>query len=141
MTTCVDCRGDVTNKRICPQCGSPVVYRPTVKVKQELELPIKKRIREAVAAAGCLAWIHDVDNRQLKTGLGHGTSDIICVVMPYGRFLGIEVKRPKYSPSDVSPAQRAWLAVVRQFGGVSGIATNVNEALALVEEARQPYQS
>lgn len=137
MTTCVDCRADVTHKKICPQCGSPVVYRATVKIKRELELPIKKRIREAVAAAGCLAWIHDVDNRQLKTGLGPGTADIICLVSPFGRFLGIEVKRPKYSPSDVSPAQRAWLAAVRKFGGVSGIATDVPEALALVAEARQ----
>lgn len=118
-----------------------MVYRPKVKVRQELELPIKKRIREAVAASGCLAWIHDVDNRQMKTGLGHGTADIICVVMPSGRFLGIEIKRPKYSPSDVSPAQRAWLAVVRQFGGVSGIATDVPSALALVEEARTTQTS
>lgn len=137
MTTCVDCRADVTHKRICPQCGAPVVYREPAKVKRELELPIKKRIREAVAAAGCIAWIHDVDNRQLKTGLGPGTSDLICIVPPFGRFLGIEVKRPKYSPSDVSPAQRAWLATVRHFGGVSGIATDVPSALALVVEARQ----
>lgn len=114
-----------------------MVYRPTVKVKRELELPIKRRIREAVAAAGCMAKIHDVDNRQLKTGLGRGVSDIICIVPPHGRFLGIEVKRPKYSPSDVSDEQRAFIAAVRHFGGVAGIATSVDEALALVAEARQ----
>lgn len=135
MITCVECRADCTHKRLCPQCGAPVVYR--AREKPELELPIKKRIREAVAAEGCIAWIHDVDNRQMKTGLGHGTADIICIVPPFGRFLGIEVKRPRYSPSDVSTAQRAWLAAVRRFGGVSGIATDVASALALVAEARQ----
>ncbi len=118
-----------------------MVYRPKLKIKQELELPIKKRIREAVVAAGCIAWIHDVDNRQMKTGLGLGTADIICVVPPFGTFLGIECKRPKYSPSDVSNAQRCWLDAVRKFGGVSGIATDVASALALVEEARQHRRS
>ncbi len=141
MIACVDCRADVTHRKVCPQCGSPVVFRPKVKEKRELELPIKKRIREALASAGCMAMIHNVDNRQLATGLGDGVSDIICIVPPLGRFLGVEVKRPKYSPSDVSDAQRAWLAAVRLFGGVSGIATCVEEAIALVAEARQPRQS
>ncbi len=94
------------------------------------------RIRDAVIEHGCLAWIHNVDNRNLATGLGLGTADIICVVPPHGRFLGIEVKRPDYTPSEVKHNQRCWLAAVRQFGAVSGIASNVTEALALVTEAR-----
>jgi hypothetical protein len=54
-----------------------------------------------------------------------------------GRFLGIEVKRPGYVPSDVRPEQKLWLAVVRRFGGVTGIASSVEEAMALVMEARR----
>ncbi len=113
----------------------PIVYVP--KQKPEKEATIKARIRAAIVNAGCLCWVHDVDYRQGKTGLGKGTSDLICIVPPFGRFLGVEVKRPGYSPSDVRPEQRAWLAAVRAFGGVSGIATNESEALALVAEARQ----
>lgn len=134
---CAKCGADTKHRRECVVCGTLVVYvAPPKKPKAELEDPIKKRIRAAVIAAGCICWIHNVDNRKLSTGLGLGTSDLICIVPP-GRFLGIEVKRPGYSPSDVRPAQRAWLDAVRKFGGISGIATCEAEALALVDEARQ----
>ena len=135
---CSKCGAETRQKKICPSCGAPVVFVPRArKPKAPLESVIKAEIRAAVIAEGVLAWVHNVDNRMMHTGLGLGTSDLVCVVPPYGRFLGIEIKRPGYAPSDVSDNQRAWLAVVRQFGGVSGIATNVTEALALVSEARQ----
>lgn len=120
------------------RCDRHAVYvPPPPKAKRELETPIKKRCHAAVMATGhVIGWIHDVDYRLGKTGLGLGTSDTIYVVAPFGRFLGIEYKRVGYSPSDVSPAQRAWLAAVRKFGGVSGIATCEAEALALLAEAR-----
>ncbi len=105
------------------------------KPKQELEQPIKLRIRDAIVAAGCIAKVHNVDNRKMSTGLGPGTSDLICIVPPFGRFLAIEVKRPKVGI--LSDDQRSFLSAVRKFGGVSGVATNVEEALALVHEARQ----
>jgi hypothetical protein len=99
-----------------------------------LEAPIKARIRLALVEVGVLVWVHNVDNRTMHTGLGLGTSDLICIVPPHGRFLGIEVKRPGAHPND---NQKRWLAVVRQFGGITGVARNVTEALALVDEARQ----
>lgn len=135
---CRTCGAETKLRKDCPSCHAPVVW--VARKKPELELPIKKRIRAAVVAAGCICWVHNVDNRNLSTGLGLGTSDLICIVPPFGRFLGIEVKRPGYSPSDVSDNQRAWLAAVRKFGGVSGIATCESEALALVDEARQSFQ-
>jgi hypothetical protein len=122
------------------QCDKHQVYTPRSKAKRKIgerEAPIKARIRAALIDAGCIVWVHDVDYRLGKTGLGRGTSDLICIVPPLGRFLGVEVKRPGYSPSDVRADQIAWLAAVRKFGGVSGIATNEAEALALVAEARQ----
>jgi hypothetical protein len=121
-------------------CDKHRVY--VAPVKPELEQPIKKRIQTALRDAGCAAWVHNIDNRQLHTGLdAKGCSDIVGIVTPHGRFLAIEVKRPKYSPSDVTADQRCFLAAVRKFGGVSGIATSVEQALALVEEARQPQRS
>ena len=103
---------------------------------REREKGIEIRIRVALASAGVLVWKHHVDNRRMLTGLGLGTSDLICVVPPLGRFLGIEVKRPGYSPSDVRPDQTIWLAMVRRFGGITGVATSVEEAMALVALAR-----
>ncbi len=134
---CAECTLETKNKKVCPWCGAPVVYVERVKPpkpKAELESSIKARIRAALIEAGCLCWVHNVDNRNLHTGLGIGTADIICVVPPHGRFLGIETKRPNRKATE---DQLRWLAVVRQFGGVTGIATNVDEALALVQQARQ----
>jgi hypothetical protein len=133
---CRVCGHETKHRKECLSCRTPVLYVARVKPKTELELPIKARIRAAVVAAGCIVWVHDVDYRLGKTGLGKGTSDLICIVPPLGRFLGIEVKRPGYSPSDVRPDQRAWLEAVRKFGGISGIATCEAEALALVDQAR-----
>lgn len=103
-----------------------------------LEKGVEVQIRIALAAAGVMVMKHNVDRRAtFGTGLGLGVADLICVVPPAGRFLGIEVKRPGYCPSDVRPDQKRWLAVVRRFGGVTGIAASVEEAMALVEEARR----
>ncbi len=138
---CAKCGAETKNRRECAACSTLVVYIPPekgarVRVKPDLESKVKAAIRAAVIAEGCLCWVHNVDNRALFTGLGLGTSDLICVVPPLGRFAGIEVKRPGYSPSRVNDNQRRWLAAVRKFGGVSGIATNEAEALALIKEAR-----
>lgn len=135
---CAHCGAETRFKKSCPECFSPVTFvAPPKRAKPPLESTIKAAIRAAVIGEGCLCWVHNVDNRMMHTGLGLGTSDLVCVVPPYGRFLGIEIKRPGYCPSDVSDNQRNWLAAVRKFGGVSGIATNVHEALALVRESRQ----
>ena len=133
---CRQCGAETKSKKDCPKCRAPVVYVP--RAKPELEQPIKKRIQAALRDAGHACWIHNIDNRSMHTGLdSRGVSDLICIVAPLGRFLAIEVKRPKSSPSDVTPDQRCFLPAVRKFGGVSGIATNVEEALLLVEEARR----
>lgn len=136
---CAQCGGETANCKTCPFCGWIVTFvaRPKAKrVKQELEQPIKLRIRDALIAAGCMVKVHNVDNRLMTTGLGRGVSDLICIVPPLGRFLAVEVKRPKVGI--VSDDQRSFIAAVRKFGGIAGTATSVEEALALLEEARQP---
>jgi hypothetical protein len=104
--------------------------------KYELEKSIETKIRTALHEAGVICWKHNVDNRQLHTGLGVGVSDLICIVPPIGRFLAIEIKT--YRPgSDTSEAQDRFLEQVRKFGGISGVARCVDDALALVAEARK----
>lgn len=130
---CEMCGADIKHKKVCPKCDVPIVYRPVVKVKAPLESVVKAQIRAALVETGVCCWVHNVDNRNLSTGLGLGVSDLICIVPPHGRFLAIEVKRPGGKPSD---DQLRWLAVVRKFGGVSGVATCVEQALDLLKEAR-----
>jgi hypothetical protein len=104
---------------------------------KEREKGVEIRIRVALATAGVLCWKHKVDYRApFGQGLGRGVADLICVVPPFGRFLAIEVKRPG-ARGRTTEDQDRWLAVVRRFGGVSGIATSVEEALGLVEEAKR----
>lgn len=111
-----------------------VIYAPRTKVEREKGIEI--RIRVALAARGVMVMKHHVDNRGHKrTGLGLGVADLICIVPPLGRFVAIEVKRPGYSPSDVRPDQTRWLATVQRFGAISGIATTVAEALAIIDRA------
>lgn len=107
----------------------------------ELEKDLQDRIRLAVSASGVLLFRNNVGLAQyrdakVKYGLGKGSSDLVGVVGPHGRFLAIEVKRAK--GGKVSPQQERWLKWVRLYGGVSGVAKSVDEAMKLVEEARKP---
>lgn len=70
---------------------------------------------------------------RIKSGLAVGSADLIGIVLPFGRFLSIEVKSDS---GRMTQAQTDWIKIVRSFGGVAGVARNVEEALALVEEAR-----
>ncbi len=101
------------------------------------EKGIEIEIRVALATAGVMCMKHHVDFRAaFGRGLGRGVADLICVVPPYGRFLAIEVKRPS-TRGKLSKVQERWISVVRRFGGVAGVATSVDEAMALVEQARR----
>lgn len=109
----------------------------------ELEVTLMKRIRRALASEpGVLIWRNEVAKAQrlsdgciMPFGLGRGSADLVGLVAPFGRFLAVEVKRKTGRLSD---EQKLWIAVVRRTGGVAGVATSVEEALALVAEARLP---
>lgn len=104
-------------------------------VRPPREKGIEVQIRVALASAGIMCMKHNIDRRStFGTGLGVGVSDLICVVPPYGRFCAIEVKRPETGRT--SEEQVRWMAVVRRYGGVAGVATSVDEAFALIRIAR-----
>ena len=81
----------------------------------------------------------------VKYGVGNpGGSDLIglrsLVVTPQmvgqriGQFVAVEVKRPGQRPTE---QQERFMAMVRQFGGIAGVATSVDEARKLVSSADQ----
>lgn len=106
------------------------------KPKPASEKSIENEIRLALSGAGVLAHKNNVDNRSLHTGLGIGCPDIVCVVSPSGRALYIEVKSLRRG-SKPSENQLRFMEQVRKHGGVAGVARSVEEAMALVEEARR----
>ena len=63
---------------------------------------------------------------------GAGLPDIIAIAPVTGRFVGIEVKRPK--TGILTELQRRTLEKIREAGGVAGVACTVSEAVRLVEE-------
>lgn len=114
--------------------------------KEPRERAIELRIRVAIASQGVMILKHSVEachacgvRPRPHTGLGKGTADLFCIVPPFGRVLFIEVKRPSTRNRKRDEHQRVRAACVRRHGGVSGVATSEEEALALLEEARRPY--
>jgi len=74
-----------------------------------------------------------VSGQHMKFGLAVGASDLVGIVKPRGRFIALEVKS---AAGRLRPEQDAFLRMVVAMGGVAGVVRSVDEALALVEQAR-----
>jgi hypothetical protein len=78
------------------------------------------------------------DGRPIHCGLAVGSSDLIGITpriitremvgLTVGLFTAIEVKHA----APVRPEQAAFLAMVRQRGGIAGVVRSVEEALTLL---------
>jgi len=87
---------------------------------------------------GVVAWRNSVGNRGFrKFGLGEGSADIIAVVAPSGRFVGIEAKCPD---GILSVPQFNWGLDVRKHGGIYGVVYSVDDARKLIQLARSQLQ-
>lgn len=117
-----------------------ILYTPKEKKRRsELERVVQKRCMIALAAAGYFVrphvtqacWrCHSPPVKQ--SGLGEGASDLFVMSRTKnGRACFIEIKLPKYSPSDVRPGQREFRRHVEAWGAVYDIATCEEEALAI----------
>lgn len=109
----------------------------------EPEASVLARVRKALEIAG---GVHVMRNnvgafklargRFFRAGLGKGSSDLVCIVAPYGRWLCIETKRPK--KSEMRDGQVEWLQLMRNYGAVAGVCTTPEQALELLKQARRP---
>jgi len=63
-----------------------------------------------------------------------GQADVLAVVAPRGRLVGIECKTGSGVQSD---DQKNWQAALESRGGVYGVVRSVEEALALIETAKR----
>jgi len=99
-------------------------------------------IREAVTREGSVRLFRnnvgalpDPKGRgYIRFGLAVGSADLIGVMRPNGRFVALEIKMPN---GRVTPDQEAWLKTIRDFGGVAEVVRSVDEALLVVEKAKQ----
>ena len=99
------------------------------------EQDILSLIRLALSERGIISWrnntgaLKDKDGRLIRYGLCQGSSDIIGI-MPDGRFLAIEVKKPGKKPT---PEQLNFIEAIRRHGGVAGVVHSPEELEGLLE--------
>jgi hypothetical protein len=114
--------------------------RPTPK---RTESTVLAEIRLALSRIpGVICWrnntgaLRDETGRLMRFGLADGSSDLICCA--WGRFVAIEVKRdpPRGKPNAHLAAQLAWIAQVESYGGIGGVAWDVESALKILERVR-----
>lgn len=74
------------------------------------------------------------DGRSTRFGLCVGSSDLVGLLAPTGRFVAIEVKAADGRPTD---DQLRFLRLVRSTGGFACIVRSAEEALLAVERARK----
>lgn len=70
----------------------------------------------------------------VRYGLGVGSADLVGMVLPFGRFLALEVKTKS---GRVSADQLRWIETVRRFGGVACVVRCIEDARDAVEFARR----
>jgi hypothetical protein len=109
-------------------------------MKKPLEKDIQRQCLEWLRLRGVLAWransgamtaTYKGKTRFLKFNGIDGLSDIVGV-LPGGRFLACEVKRPGNTPTE---DQEHFLGLVRDAGGLAVVVTSVDELIREVEAA------
>ncbi len=98
-----------------------------------LERDIQHAIRLASSRIpGLTLWRQGVgvattaDGRKQRFGLCVGSSDLVGVLAPSGRFVAVEVKT---DTGRLRPEQELFLALVRRSGGIAFVARSVDDFL------------
>lgn len=112
--------------------------------KDRLEKTIQNQIRLALGREPDLTlWRNNTGHasyeaasgpRTVRYGLLRGSSDLVGILAPGGRFLALEVKRPG---KEATEEQALFLALVRRRGGFAAVVCSVEEARAAVDRARR----
>lgn len=76
--------------------------------------------------------------RVRRFGLSIGSSDLIGILAPSGRFVALEVKSAR---GRVTPEQDLFLTLIQDRGGFAAVVRSVDEARAALERARAGERS
>jgi hypothetical protein len=103
------------------------------------EADTQDAIRLAAHSLGLVLWRNSVGLavdglRRIRYGLAVGSSDLIGIIMPEGRFIALEVKSATGRPT---PEQERFLDLVRRSGGFAAVVRSVEDVRAAVERARR----
>lgn len=105
------------------------------------EIHLQRAIVETLNYNHCLVWRTNSgllgvgegrSKRMVRVGYA-GQSDIQGIHKLSGRFIAIEVKLPE-TRNRVSDLQQQFLDNIFEAGGIVGVATSTDEALAIIKE-------
>lgn len=71
---------------------------------------------------------------RVRYGLGVGSPDLVGVLLPTGRAIGLEVKTPT---GRIRPEQTAWATAARRAGMFVAFVRSVDDALAAIDRAHR----
>lgn len=71
--------------------------------------------------------------RHERYGLAPGSSDLVAILAPSGRWFCLEVKT---AIGRVDEEQTKWMALARKFGAFACVVRSVDEAIAALQRAR-----
>ena len=74
------------------------------------------------------------EGRRVAYELARGSSDLIGIIAPSGRFVALEVKTPD---GRVTEHKARFLDRQRQHGGIAGVVWSVDDARAVMAQARK----
>ena len=103
----------------------PSMYKKASKPAPPLENDIRNLILEWLnLQSGVTCWrqntgFHVFEHKGKKRAVRYGQpgqSDISGIMLPSGRRIEIEVKRPGNKPTE---DQKAWMAMIREHGGIA----------------------
>ena len=103
------------------------------------EIELQQQIRlELGGERDLVLWRNHVGvgehgGRVRRFGLSIGSSDLIGILAPAGRFVALEVKSHR---GRTTPEQDLFLELVRRRGGFATVVRSVDEARAALERAR-----
>ena len=103
------------------------------------ESQIQSDIRIALGLVGDLRMFRNnvgvakQDNTRVRYGLCTGSSDLIGILAPAGRFVALEVKT---DTGKLTPEQTRFLAMVRALGGFATVVRSVPDAIEAIARAR-----
>ncbi len=117
----------------------PAVRYPRPKPLKDGSVPekvIQRQILDWLKTSGIVHWRQNsgcvfVGGRMVLLG-EEGLPDIICIIPPTGRFLGLEVKSAKGS---LRPKQREFMNSIRETGGTYVVVRTLQQAMEAVAQS------
>jgi hypothetical protein len=98
-------------------------------IQNEIRLALGKR-SDVFLWRNSVGVLQAENGRTLRAGLPVGSADLIGMLIPSGRFLSLEVKKPGQK---LTKPQQVWLDMVNKGGGIAAVVTSAEEAIAAID--------